>query len=271
LQNLGFIAYAGLANDWLAPTWSLAVEEQFYLVAPLVIRKVRERLLLRVLLGVIVAAPLLRLWIRWHYGQEAQHAVYVLTPCRADSLAVGMLIAWFWRKPGFQEWIIAHWRMVVVAFAVLSAGMMVLIGAFSYFYLPVTQIVGHSWIALFFGAALTITLARPETVLVSWLRSRALRNWGRISYCVYLIHMAVLAGVHGLLGGRNGVTDWRTFVAPTLAIPVCYVLASLSWRFFEERMVRIGHRYTYRAERKTTPLVTAETVGRGVYETEGQI
>jgi hypothetical protein len=35
--------------------------------------------------------------------------------------------------------------------------------------------------------------------------------------------------------------------------------------------VRIGHRYTYRAERKTTQLVTAETVGRGVYETEGQI
>ena len=46
---------------WLGPTWSLAVEEQFYLVAPVLIRFLSVRSLTTVLVGTVLVAPLLRL------------------------------------------------------------------------------------------------------------------------------------------------------------------------------------------------------------------
>ena len=246
LQNLGFVQYSGLGRDWLPMTWSLAIEEQFYLVSPFIIRRFSERFLQRFLLAVMAAAPLLRLWVRHHYPLETGEGLaYMLMPCRADSLALGMLIALSWRKQACRDWTKAHSRHLALVLAVLLAGVIVLTLFFSYRYLALTQIIGHSWLALFYGGLLTMALARPETRAVSLLRSQALRNWGRVSYCVYLIHQAVNAGTHALLGASEQVTDWKTLAAPALAVPLTYALASLSWAFFEEKMLRIGQQYKY--------------------------
>ncbi|HEY1423342.1 MAG TPA: acyltransferase [Candidatus Acidoferrum sp.] len=247
LQNLGIIHYLpSLGAVWFMASWSLAVEEQFYLVSPLIIRKFSEQFLLRFLVAVIVAAPILRLWIRFHYPSEAGMGMaYELMPCRADSLAVGILIALIWRKPAGQEWIKARTRQLAVVLAVLFAGFIVLTAFFSYRYLLLTQIVGHSWLAFFYGGALTMAVARPEISWASFLRTKVLRNWGRISYCVYLIHPAMNAAAHWLLRIQGEATDWRTLAAPTLAIPLTYAVASFSWRFFEEPMLRLGHRYQF--------------------------
>jgi peptidoglycan/LPS O-acetylase OafA/YrhL len=231
---------------WLTVTWSLAVEEQFYLVSPFLIRRFSEGFLEWFLAGVVVAAPLLRLWVRNHFPAPAgMDFAYVLMPCRADSLAVGMLIALNWRKRGWRDWIHAHSRILAMVLAVLFTGTMVLNFFFSYRYLFLTQIVGHSWLAFFFGGTLLMALARPETGLAALLRTKFLRNWGRISYCVYLIHQVMNAAMHGLLGASDTATNWKTLAAPVLAIPLTYALASLSWKYFEERMLRIGEKYKY--------------------------
>src|SRR5438309_6845821 len=60
-------------------TWSLAIEEQFYLLAPLVVRCLNRRGLLRVLITVVVGAPLLRLLILWKI-KDGGIATYVLMP-----------------------------------------------------------------------------------------------------------------------------------------------------------------------------------------------
>src|SRR5215471_18229127 len=60
LQNLHIVSLAGLAGAWFGHLWSLAVEEQFYLLAPLVIRFVAPRKLPSVLTALIVCVPLLR-------------------------------------------------------------------------------------------------------------------------------------------------------------------------------------------------------------------
>ena len=103
LQNLMVLPFAGLAGAWFSHLWSLAVEEQFYLVSPLVVQLLSKRLLTIFLACVIAAAPLLRVTLL------AKHTdpwlVNVLMPCRADSLAIGMLAALFWRREGFREWL----------------------------------------------------------------------------------------------------------------------------------------------------------------------
>jgi peptidoglycan/LPS O-acetylase OafA/YrhL len=60
----------------MAVTWSLAVEEQFYLTVPWIIRKVRRNLLVFVMIAVVAGAPLLRLWLRHACSSEILLAMY---------------------------------------------------------------------------------------------------------------------------------------------------------------------------------------------------
>ena len=81
-------------NPWsemVIPLWSLSVEEQFYLVWPLVVCRLSERGLVRLCVGIVAGALLLRLsltaaGVDWSW-------LYFVTPARADSLAAGALLA----------------------------------------------------------------------------------------------------------------------------------------------------------------------------------
>ena len=70
-------------------TWSLAIEEQFYLVWPTVVWLCSRRALVGVCIAVVVGAIALRLWLL----AGGLHTTHFLTPCRLDTLAVGALLA----------------------------------------------------------------------------------------------------------------------------------------------------------------------------------
>lgn len=78
-------------------TWSLAVEEQFYLALPLVIRYLKPRVLSWLLIGFILAAPMLRLVLSFSFP-SGPVASYVLMPCRVHALLLGALCAWMMRR-----------------------------------------------------------------------------------------------------------------------------------------------------------------------------
>jgi peptidoglycan/LPS O-acetylase OafA/YrhL len=92
LQNLVPISLFGLAGAWFGHLWSLAVEEQFYLLAPLAVRFSGGKVLKWLLFATIAFVPLLRIAALrvWHIPPLYAH---VLVICRADALAIGMLAA----------------------------------------------------------------------------------------------------------------------------------------------------------------------------------
>src|SRR5437660_873624 len=81
---------------WLAVTWSLAVEEQFYLLAPPLIRWMSLRNIVVALGCAICGAPILRVLVLKFLPSEPYAATFWM-PCRADALAMGVLLALAWR------------------------------------------------------------------------------------------------------------------------------------------------------------------------------
>jgi peptidoglycan/LPS O-acetylase OafA/YrhL len=246
LQNLWDVDYTTLAIWWFSHLWSLAVEEQFYLIAPLLVRYLPQRLLLPVLGVVVVVAPILRILVRLHSGSEMNWPAYRLMPCRADSLAIGMLLAYAWRSDAIRGRILAKSGQLYLAFIVLSAGM---VGIWWRYPNPndaVTQSVGYSVIALFYAVLLIISIGLPSSPVAIFVRWKPLQEFGRISYCLYLIHLAVGYFCFGFLTRRIvHFSDWRSGLVGVLSLAIAYGFCRVSWTYFEHPLVQRGHRYKY--------------------------
>src|SRR5215470_1709075 len=104
LQNSFDFHFTGLAGAWFAHLWSLAVEEQFYLVAPLAVRIIPTRHLKWVLAAVVCIAFLARLYLRF-VSHMPLTAVTTRTVSRMDSLVMGMVVAHLVRSQLGQRWL----------------------------------------------------------------------------------------------------------------------------------------------------------------------
>jgi peptidoglycan/LPS O-acetylase OafA/YrhL len=248
LQNFGILGYAPIARAWLSPTWSLAVEEQFYLLAPLVIRYLSKQAL-RVLLAVVIfTAPLLRVVFYYHFPRWNSDIAlaYTLTACRADALAIGIFAALLWRTDAVRAWLTVHGRFFYGLVGGFGLGVVAL-GRWAPSPFSIVQTsVGYTWIALFYASTLLLAIAKPAGPIAWLARMPWLRELGRVSYCVYLIHLAVVVVLFAVLNATLGhLTGLESFVGNVLAAILSYTISVTSWSYFEHPILRIGCSFKY--------------------------
>jgi peptidoglycan/LPS O-acetylase OafA/YrhL len=235
---------------WLIPLWSLAVEEQFYLLAPPVVRKFSPARLVKILTGILGFSLLLRLFLSTMFGSAHDYWGIVASthwmPARADDLALGMLAATFWVNPESKRRLQA--RVDLSYAGLLSTGVALL--AMSYWFMKpdsfMTATLGRTVIGFFFVFLLIISLTDKEGLLAKIFRWRPLRELGKVSYCVYIIHRAVnWVFFRLLLHVYPRFDSGRAIGVASLSFVVTMILAELSWRYFENPLIRRGHRYLY--------------------------
>ena len=215
-RDVGYFS-APAAQKPLLHTWSLAVEEQFYLLFPLVLCILGERrrqyttALLALIAMLSFAASL--------YGVYRHPAAsFFLLPTRAWELLVGSLLALVpgsLRFPNVVNQMMACLAIFAIAFAV-------------FVYDDRTPFPGLAAILPVGGAAAFILANTHDTTALGRLLSVApLVFVGQISYSLYLWHWPILAFFSCTVGEVRG---WRLSVA---AVSMSFVLAVLSWRFVE--------------------------------------
>jgi len=204
------------------PLWSLAVEEQFYLVWPFAVYFLDERRLRWLAIGLIAAAPVLRGAIHFH-----QHwPIYTLTPFRMDLLAAGSLL-WIARARNGE----AMTRRGGIAGLVLAALGLIGLGLLAQFQISTD---GNTRLGnvLIYESSLFICAGFMLYALagkwVGWLRVKPLVYIGQISYTMYLIHL----GVQTLMPA-----SLPKLAAAALALAITIGYASLSWRLMESRLL----------------------------------
>ena len=120
-QNIWMALTNSLGANALGITWSLAIEEQFYLTLPLVIRFRSSHGRLILVLAGICFAPIIRTAIHlfWPHNQLAG---FLLMPCRADALLLGVLAAMLLRNAVWRERIQRSNWFFAISFPILLAG-----------------------------------------------------------------------------------------------------------------------------------------------------
>jgi peptidoglycan/LPS O-acetylase OafA/YrhL len=224
------------------PFWSLSVEEQFYMVWPLMVWLLPRRALTWTAGGMIVAALLLRVaLVAWMGTSDAP---YVLTVTRMDALAVGALIAIALRAPGWLD----RWRRAAPAVLVVCTAAVVGLMAFAGSATnssPGIQTIGFSLVAFAAGALLVMVLtsapAHPLTRVFSW---RPLRYLGERSYGVYVWHVLVLTVVlrlrllDRLFGVQTSHPAHQVLIA-CVDLLVTLAVAEVSWRVLEAPFLKL--------------------------------
>jgi len=244
-QNFLMSYQDNLGALWMGVTWSLAVEEQFYCVLPLIIRFLQPRKLPWLLIPCIAAAPLLRVTLSFWFPNGAL-AAYVLMPCRADALLLGVMCAWMVRQQKIAQLLVTHIKALYAIFAVLLLGMGVLAVTYNPYFSFGWQNLGYTWLDLLYACLLLIAITEQRGVVKAVTTNMLLRRLGLVAYCTYLIHSVVLFLSHGLIFQFPKVHYVSYITTLILALTATLAVAALSWKFFEKPLVAMGHRIHYR-------------------------
>jgi peptidoglycan/LPS O-acetylase OafA/YrhL len=224
----------------LSHYWSLAVEEQFYLLWPFAILALSRRAFAALCIFLIVVSPLARALMIFHDLEFARWRAYEFTFARWDALAMGALLALTMR---YREWwrqAVRVMRPVLIGSAVYMLGTIVVLHG----YAPVDAgivFANQSVAALLFAAALYFAIfpAQQKTPWQRFLSNEKLRTVGKYSYAIYVFHYPVIAALHPLwakyCGGIEQVSSTLDTYARVLAVSVVsFLLAYCSWRLIEQ-------------------------------------
>jgi peptidoglycan/LPS O-acetylase OafA/YrhL len=233
-QNFWFGLQPGWQGHFLAPTWSLAVEEHFYLLLPLIVLRLDDNRLRRVALALIVAGPLLRLGIL-HTEGLTEITVRVWSIARVDSFGWGMFLALtLSRGPAddqrFTPRSVITTVLISLIFFVVARDDLALLYSFT----------------AFLAAFLTCVAALPDAAPPRGGLFLAGADWmGQRCYSLYLLHMPV-AGLTALAFGNATplATEPRSLLAILVALVVTLFLSNLTYRFIERPFIAYGARLT---------------------------
>jgi peptidoglycan/LPS O-acetylase OafA/YrhL len=250
LPNPAVAAYALFAGNWymayvashvpfispMAPLWSVSVEEQFYLIWPLVVRMCRHRQLLAI--AVIICGLSLIIQAILFHAQWIFHAIWFNSFVHAGAIGIGIISALVLegRVPTIRP---------IARILMLCGGAALLAVAHGWFHFENTYSSPVMGIAAFgcgIGGACTLFyafLGAPQDgpKLFRW---RPFVYLGRISYGLYVFHVAALELVkYVALRSVGRCPPWERF---SVALPITIILAWLSYRWLETPFLRFKDR-----------------------------
>lgn len=215
--------------SWLSPMWSLAVEEQYYLLWPLVVAAVPRRRLIGVCLCLVALAPVVRGLLTLNCTNF--RPIYHLLPARMDLLAAGGLLALL--RVSEPEWFRRLTKCAPVMAALAAGFFGILVVSVKTFRTSANSLLfntlGYSLILVLMTGVLATTIGLKVGLGFRFLSNRSTVFVGTISYTLYLVHKLALTAAHSVITDR--------FLAVGLGLALSVAWASLSWYLMEKPLV----------------------------------
>lgn len=236
------------AKAFIGHFWSLCVEEQFYLLWPLAVWLIRDRVrLIATAAGLSILALALRCAMVLQFTPEfAERWIIRTLPFRLDALLFGAILALLLRGPNADHW----QRRCKWLFLSATALLLLLWGLTPEYDSPWLLTVGLSLTAAASAGLIGSTL-RARSIAFRMFHLRPLRTLGKYSYGFYIFHLIygwawiqflvfVSHRVHSLAVGG--------IIALTTNFVVTFIVAKLSYDLFEVRFLRFKTHFEYDSE-----------------------
>jgi len=256
LIYLGYLFFASnlvqltpAALPALGALWSLAIEEHFYFLWPLAVKRLDRESLLRVSLAIVLVSPFVRILGTalfhhyWGVNHNWDNPIFLLTPFRIDGLAAGAALALL-LEDGRCPAVLLRWSGTAsFLIAALFLGLEFFVKSFRR--TADTELFngfGYSLVVFAAFFLLSYLVLVPNSMLTKLLSSRILVFVGTISYGFYLFQELVKDVLQSFLGPS---ASHIFLFLPDLAITA--TLATISFYFFEKPIMRLGKAWLLRS------------------------
>lgn len=240
-QNIFMGATNSVGAYWAAPTWTLALEEQLYLLLPLLFLLTPQRYWMRILIAVAILAVVLRALI-FTSGLVSPIWGYAILPTRGDVLVLGVIAAILFKD---QRIDLSRYDLALRCAPVVLLFVAVCLILADPLERRLFNIFGPFVVCAGF-ACLLLAMVRgaPEA---KRFESRFLCFFGHISYCIYLTHLMVLGLMHGLiLNAKPELGTLTQWLVTCAALIVTVALAWLMTTFIEAPLTAYGRSWKWR-------------------------
>jgi len=246
LQNWLFIFKEPYGDQILLHTWSLAVEEQFYLIWPLIIFLVRKpKVLMCIAIGVFVLAVLGRYAV-WSYQIIGFPYWTFFNFTRIDGLCVGCSIALLMRV--YPDFLKRFMFLIVGLFATINFGFYFINSQYN-FSLPYLGFAGYSTFTLLFGLLVYEAVRGKSRVIMFVFDNRFLKFFGKISYGLYVYHWPINILLFDYLKNwtiQRNLAPYRMaeLVSAILISIIAVIISVISYSYFEKRFLKLKERFS---------------------------
>jgi peptidoglycan/LPS O-acetylase OafA/YrhL len=253
IVNWGF-AFNRLTDSLgIGLTWSLAIEEQFYLAWPLVVYYLNSKKLAYLSVILVLSSLIIRVGLFSYNGKLFDYSefFYHATFTRFDSLILGALIAVAFES----DWWKGFLKRISVPILIITVG---LVG-----YLirlkpdsplwdnPPMYTYGFTFLALGAGGLIVIlTTSAENNPLRRLFRNNILSFFGKYSYAIYIFHRLPILLLEDIFKKNQaaGFPGWLLFNTLSLVIPI--IMALISWNLLENPILNLKKYFEYQVESK---------------------
>lgn len=245
-QNWLYIFYEK-PNDFMLFNhfWSLSVEEQFYLVWPLIVLIIKDTRKLVIFIFIILIACILTRFGSWLYFGNGYINFHFQFMTRMDGLCIGCLIAlWKHVQPGLLKKKMIRLVVFIIMIHILIFGLIKLFSPS----IPHFSFVGYTSIAALFGLLVYHGIAGTGVLKKYVLENKWLKGLGKISYGLYVYHWPILVlfrlYVRKELVATGFAENTSNIILSVIAVLVAIAISWLSYNLFEKRLLALKNKFT---------------------------
>lgn len=228
-------------------TWSLAIEEQFYLLWPMIVYFFSKRNLLIICISLFILSFLSRFVLLRVFHYENPFIVYMTLPSQIDCLVSGAIIAILVGENQVKKRILNYFLLgsfLLIVITVTMTGISNYWDVNYYILKKPINLLLNSLLAIFFGSCVVYVLLNNNKNFLNFLNNSILIHLGKISYGLYLYHFIVLTLFPILLAKYNFKMP-NDLSKNIVELMLIYLISSFSYHFIESKFLLLKKKFVY--------------------------